>query len=54
VYLLSYTCVLCAVLQASLLELPDVMELVSLLDEPDPELLWMVRAEHTSHSTQQS
>jgi Fe-S-cluster-containing hydrogenase component 2 len=39
-------CVLvCAgvLLQASMLELPSVMELVSLLDEPDPELLWMVR-----------
>lgn len=31
------------VLQASLLQLPSVMSLVSLLDEPDPELLWMVR-----------
>lgn len=30
-------------MQASMLELPSVMELVSLLDEPDPELLWMVR-----------
>ena len=29
--------------QAQLLQLPSVMEVVSLLDEPDPELLWMVR-----------
>lgn len=29
-------------LQASLLQLPSVMQLVSLLDEPDLELLWMV------------
>lgn len=28
--------------QARLLQLPSVMEVVALLDEPDPELLWMV------------
>lgn len=28
--------------QASLLQLPSVMEVAALLDEPDPELLWMV------------
>lgn len=37
-----YVCVP-LLMQASMLELPSVMELVSLLDEPDPELLWMVR-----------
>lgn len=35
-------CVLC-VLQALMLQLPGVMELVPQMDEPDPELLWMVR-----------
>ena len=30
------------VLQALMLQLPGVMELVPQMDEPDPELLWMV------------
>jgi hypothetical protein len=31
------------VLQALMLQLPGVMELLPQMDEPDPQLLWMVR-----------